>query len=172
MATFAMRTTLLLLGCLVVMPACHAQVSQSDSQTLQEILSELRQIRSEMHNQQAENRNVQVLLFEMQTYQTNINRATQRTDDARSKLSEVQEAERRHAAEISRAEDSLRDAQDEADKKRLAGDMDRLKAGLTSFKAMEQDRIAVLQQAEAQLQKAEDAFDTVQNELGQILKGH
>jgi chromosome segregation ATPase len=108
----------------------------------------------------------------MQTYQTDINRATQRTDDARSKLSEVQEAERRHTAEISRAEDSLRDAQGEADKKRLAGDIDRLKAGLTSFKAMEQDRITVLQQAEAQLQKAEDAFDTVQNELGQILKGH
>jgi hypothetical protein len=50
--------------------------------------------------------------------------------------------------------------------------MNRLKAGLTSFKAMEQDRRAVLQQAEAQLQKAEDAFDAVQNELGQILKGH
>jgi hypothetical protein len=37
---------------------------------------------------------------------------------------------------------------------------------------MEQDRITALQQAEAQLQKAEDAFETVQNQLGQLLKGH
>jgi hypothetical protein len=36
---------------------------------------------------------------------------------------------------------------------------------------MEQDRITVLQQAEAQLQKAQDAFDAVQNQLGQLLKG-
>jgi len=35
---------------------------------------------------------------------------------------------------------------------------------------MEQDRISVLQQAEAQLQKAEDGFETVQTELGQLLK--
>ncbi len=172
MATFAMRTLVLLISCLAMLPACHAQVSQSDSQTLQDILSELRQLRSEIHNQQAENRAIQILLFEMQTYQADINRATQRTDDASSKLAEVKEAERRHAAEISRAEDSLRDAQDEVDKKRLASDIDRLKTGLTSFKAMEQDRISVLQQAEAQLQKAEDAFDGVQNELGKILKRH
>lgn len=114
---------------------------------------------------------MQVLLFEMQTDQTAINRATQRTDDARSKLSEVLEGERRGAADISRVEDSLRDAQDEADKKSLANDIDRLKAGLASFKMMEQDRITALHQAEAQLQKAEDAFDAVQNELGQLIKG-
>jgi hypothetical protein len=146
-------------------------MSQSDSQTLQAILSELRQIRSELHDQQVRNQTMQVLLFQMQTYQTAINRATQRTDDARSKLSDVREGERHFSADISRDEDSLRDAQDEADKKRLAADIDRSKRALASFKTMEQDRIAVLQQAEVQLQKAEDGFDSVQNELGQLLKG-
>jgi DNA repair exonuclease SbcCD ATPase subunit len=156
---------------LAVTSVGHAQMSQSDSQTLQAILSELRQIRSELHDQQARNQTMQVQLFQMQTYQTAINRATQRTDDARSKLSDVREGERHFSADISRDEDSLRDAQDEADKKRLAADIDRSKRALASFKTMEQDRIAVLQQAEAQLQKAEDGFDFVQNELGQLLKG-
>jgi chromosome segregation ATPase len=165
------RILLSLIAGLAMTPACGAQVNSSDSQTLQAILSELRQIRSELHNQQAQNQTMQVLLFEMQTYQAAINRATQRTDDARSKLSEAREGERRHAADIGRDEDSLRDTQDEAEKKRLAADIDRLKGGLASFKAMEQDRITVLQQAEAQLQKAQDAFDAVQNELGQLLKG-
>jgi hypothetical protein len=156
---------------LAVTSVGHAQMSQSDSQTLQAILSELRQIRSELHDQQARNQTMQVLLFQMQNYQTAINRATQRTDDARPKLSDVREGERHFSADISRDEDSLRDAQDEADKKRLAADIDRSKRALASFKTMEQDRIAVLQQAEAQLQKAEDGFDSVQNELGQLLKG-
>jgi DUF4097 and DUF4098 domain-containing protein YvlB len=110
---------------LAVTSVGHAQMSQSDSQTLQAILSELRQIRSELHDQQVRNQTMQVLLFQMQTYQTAINRATQRTDDARSKLSDVREGERHFSADISRDEDSLRDAQDEADKKRLAADSSR-----------------------------------------------
>jgi len=165
------RIVLSLIAVLAMTSACDAQVNQSDSQTLQAILAELRQIRSELHNQQAQNQTMQVLLFQMQTYQTAINRATQRTDDARSELSRVREGERRVAADISRDEDSLRDAQDEADKKRLAAEIDRSKGGLASFKTMEQDRTTILQQAEAQLQKAQDAFDSVQNELGQLLKG-
>jgi hypothetical protein len=162
---------LTVIAALAVTSVGHAQVNQSDSQTLQAILSELRQIRSELHDQQVRNQTMQVLLFEMQTYQTTINRATQRTDDAKTKLSDAREAERHFSADISRDEDSLKDAQDEADKRRLAADIDRSKRALASFKAMEQDRIAVLQQAEAQLQKAEDGFESVQNEFGQLLKG-
>jgi phage-related protein len=165
------RILLSLMVGIAMTPACGAQVNSSDSQTLQAILSELRQIRAELHNQQAQNQTMQVLLFQMQTYQSAINRATQRTDDARSQLSGVREAESRIAADISRDEDSLRDAQDEADKKKLAADIERSKGGLASFKTMEQDRITVLQQAEAQLQKAQDSFDAVQNQLGQLLKG-
>jgi hypothetical protein len=165
------RIILSLIAGLAMTPACGAQVNSSDSQTLQAILSELREIRAELHNQHAQNQTMQVLLFQMQTYQTAINRATQRTDDARSELSKVREAETHFAADISRNEDSLRDPQDEADKKRLAAEIERSKGGLASFKTMEQDRITVLQQAEAQLQKAQDAFDAVQTELGQLLKG-
>jgi len=165
------RIALLLTTCLAITSLCGAQVNRSDSETLQAILSELRQIRSELHNQQAQNQTLQVLLFEMQTYQTAINRATLRTDDARSKLAEARAEERHFSTEISRGEDSLREVQDQADKKRMEADIESSKRSLASFKTMEQDLIAVLQQAEAQLQKAQDAFDTVQNELGQLLKG-
>jgi hypothetical protein len=165
------RTILALIAGLAMTSVCNAQVNQSDSQTLQAILSELRQLRTELHNQQAQNQTMQVLLFQMQMYQAVINRDTQRTDDARSKLSEVRDAEKHIAADISRDEDALRNSQDEVDKKRIAADIERSKAGLISFKVMEQDRITVLQQAEAQLQKAEDAFDAAQNEVGQLLKG-
>jgi hypothetical protein len=99
------RIILSLMVGIAMTPACGAQVNSSDSQTLQAILSELRQIRAELHNQQAQNQTMQVLLFQMQTYQSAINRATQRTDDARSQLSGVREAESRLAADISRDED-------------------------------------------------------------------
>jgi Tfp pilus assembly protein PilO len=164
------KITFLVIAGLAVTPIGYAQVNRSDSQTLQAILSELREIRSELHNQQAQNQTMQVLLFQMQTYQTTINRATQRTDDARSNLAEVREGERHFSDDIGRDEDSLQEAQDEAERKRLASDIDGSKASLASFKTMEQDRITVLQQAEAQLQKAEESFDAVQNQVGQLLK--
>jgi hypothetical protein len=78
--------------------------------------------------------------------------------------------ERHFSTEVSRDEDSVREVQDEADKKRIETDIDSSKRALASFKTMEQDRIAVLQQAEAQLQKAEDGFESVQKELGQLLR--
>jgi phage-related protein len=165
------RIILTVIAGLAVTSAGHAEVNQSDSQTLQAILSELRQIRSELHDQQARNQTMQVLLFEMQTYQTAVNRATQRTDEAKLKLSETRDAERHFSTDISRGEDSLREVQDEADKKRIEADIERSKQALASFKIMEQDRIAVLQQAEAQLQKAEEGFESAQNQLGQLLKG-
>ena len=59
---------------------------------------------------------------------------------------------------------------DEVERQRLASDIERSKASLASFKTMEQDRITFFQQAEAQLQKVQEDFDGVQNQLGQLLK--
>jgi hypothetical protein len=165
------KITFLVIAGLAVTRLVSAQANRSDSQTLQAILSELRAICSELHNEQAQNQTMQVLLFQMQTYQTAINRAIQRTDDARSNLAEVREGEMHFSDDVGRDEDLLQEAQDDAERKRLASDIDRSKASQASFKTMEQDRITVLQQAEAQLQKAEEGFDAVQSQLGQLLKG-
>jgi Tfp pilus assembly protein PilO len=156
---------------LALTPMGYAQASRSDSQTLQEILSELRAICSELHNQQARSLTLQVLLFQMQTYQTAINRATQQTADARSNLTSVRDGEMSYSDDIGRDEDLLHEAQDGAERKELEFDLDRSKVSLASFKTMEQDRIAVLQQAEAQLQKAEEGFDAVQSQVERLLTG-
>lgn len=164
------KITFVVIAGLAVTRLGYAQVSQPDSQTLQALLSELRAIRYELHNQQAQNQTLQVLLFQMQTYQTAINRATQRTDDARSSLADLREGERHFSDDVARDEDLLQAAQDEAERQRLASDIESSKASLASLKTMEQDRITVFQQAEAQLQKLQEDFDGVQNQLGQLLK--
>lgn len=164
------KITFLVIAGLAVTPMAYAQENRSDSQTLQAILGELREIRSELHNHQAQNQTMQVLLFQMQTYQTAINHATQRTDDARSNLAVVREGETYYSNDIGQDEDSLQHAQDEAERKNLESDLESSKVSLASLKTVEQDRIAVLQQAEADLQKEEEGFDAVQNQLGQLLK--
>ena len=66
------RIIVLLIAGLAMTSECAAQVNQSDSQTLQAILSELRELRAELHNQHAQTQTMQVLLFQMQMYQTAI----------------------------------------------------------------------------------------------------
>ncbi len=108
------------------------QVSQSDAQTLQAILAELRAVHSELRVQEARTQTVQILLYELQTQQAVINRATQRVDDARSKLSGVQEGERHFAADITRSEDVLRTTEDQAEKARITANIERSKAEISS----------------------------------------
>ncbi len=153
-----------------LMPSCGAQLSQTDSQTLQAILAELRQMHSELRTQQAQNQAMQILLFQMQTQQSLINHATQRVEDTRAKLSEVQEAERHVTAESIRSEELLRTSTDELEKKTLAAEVERSKSELANLKTSEQDRSATLQQAEAELKKAQDTFDNIEDQLDQLVK--
>jgi hypothetical protein len=67
------------------MPA-FSQASQSDSQTIQAILSELQGIRNDMRLTAIS----RILLTELQTQQTVVNAATERTNRARRDLSDLQ----------------------------------------------------------------------------------
>ena len=146
------------------------QVSQSDTQTLQAILAELRAVHSELRVQEARTQTIQILLYELQTQQAVINRATQRVDDARSKLSGVQEGERHVAADITRSEDVLRTTEDQTEKAGITANIERSKAELASLRSSEQDRLTNQQQAESELQRAQEAYDTIQNDLDQLMR--
>jgi len=48
--------------------------------------------------------------------------------------------------------------------------MDRLKDGLSSLKKLEQDRLSNQQEAAASLQKAQDAYDAIEEQLSALMK--
>jgi tRNA U34 5-carboxymethylaminomethyl modifying enzyme MnmG/GidA len=125
---------------------------------------------SEIRAQAARTQTIEILLFELQTQQGAVNRATQRVDNAKERLAEVQEGLGRSSAEIARAEDVLRAASSETDKATAESELNRLKNGSTSFKRMEQDRLFDQQQADAQLRKAQITYDTIQDELNRVMK--
>jgi hypothetical protein len=58
----------------------------------------------------------------------------------------------------------------EADKNRLASEMDRLKGGLSSINKLEQDRLSNQQEAEALLRKTQDAYDAIEDQLNALMK--
>jgi hypothetical protein len=73
-------------------------------------------------------------------------------------------------ADMTKVEEAQNTAATEADKSRLASDMDRLKSGLSSIKKLEQDRLSNQQEAEASLRKTQDAYDAIEDQLSALMK--
>src|SRR2546430_8011089 len=86
--------------------ATFAQTTSSDSQTLQALLTEIRQLRQDLQVSLTRIQSAQILLSRLQIQQVSVSRASQHLDDARSKLAEVQVVIRSEAAEIKHYEDS------------------------------------------------------------------
>src|SRR6266566_829350 len=86
--------------------ATFAQTTSSDSQTLQALLTEVRQLHQDLQVSLMRMQSAQVLLSRLQLEQVAVSRASQHLDDARSKLAEVQVVIRSETAEIKHLEDS------------------------------------------------------------------
>src|SRR5580704_697162 len=80
-----------------------AQTAHSDSQTLDAILAELREIHDELRSTRA----MQTLLAELQAKQGVVNQALERVDRERSSLIQIQVDEKRTSSELDSAQDKL-----------------------------------------------------------------
>jgi chromosome segregation ATPase len=149
---------------------CAGQSASPSEQTLQAVLSELRAIHADMRVESARTQNMELLLAELQLQSATVTRAVERVDTARSKTSDVQEGIRGTTGDITRVEEARDTAATEADKSRIASDIDRLKDRLSNLKKLEQDRLSNQQEAEASLQKAQDAYDATEDQLGTLIK--
>ena len=70
--------------------AAFGQASSSDSQTLQALLTEVRELRKVLLVSIAKMQSAQILLARLQIQEVAVTRASQHLDDARSRLAEVQ----------------------------------------------------------------------------------
>ena len=85
----------------LVVGACAAQTRDSDSQTLYQILVELRAIHEDMRVSET----TQLLVAELEMQQGVVSHAVQDADNARTKLNEIHLDQKQVAAELDRAED-------------------------------------------------------------------
>ena len=157
--------TFALLGILSAAPA-PGQTTQTDSQTLQAILTEMRAI----HNDVRLSQTTQILLAELQMQQNATNRATERRDDVRTKLTQVQDNEKNMTAQLTQFQ-ACADATIDATRKQQFTDMQaNLKIALTNLKSQEQDRSSELQDAETALRKEQQTLAGIQAQLDDVVK--
>ena len=131
------RTYFLIAAVFGLATAAFAQTTSSDSQTMQSLLTEVRQLRQDLQVSFTRMESAQILLSRMQIQRVAVSRASQHLDDARTKLAEVQVVIRSETAEIKHYEDAPGNAENEA---QAAAALNRAKSDLEASTNLAQQR--------------------------------
>lgn len=170
-----MRSTFLFVICLLFLssllfPSASGlgQSTANDSQGIQALVAEVRQLRVDLHATNASALRAQVLLYRLQVQEATVARVSQHLNDERSRLAQAQEHRRNLAAGLKGNEERMESGISEI----TPTDIARLKAELENLAAEEQQRQTAEMEAEEQLRVEqaklsglEDRVDRLEKEL-------
>ena len=161
-----MRRTYFLIAVVFGMAsATFAQTTSSDSQTLQALLTEVRQVRQELRVSLTRMQNAQILLSRLQIQEVAVSRASQHLDDARSKLAEIQFVIRSETAEIKHFEDAPNTGDNAAQNEDA---LRRAKSDLEASTNLAQQRQSIETDAEQQLRTEQDKLNRLESQLDEL----
>jgi hypothetical protein len=156
---------LVFLAILTAKPAL-AQAGQSDSQTLQAILTEMRGI----HNDVRLSATSQILLTELQIQQSTVDKALQRRDDLQNQVMQLQANQKNMAAQLAYIEANSGSTTDGPQAKQIQQQRDNIKLQSAAQKTQEDQRANDLLDAEGSLRKTQDALADIQAQLDTVVK--
>ncbi len=164
------RALFLLFGLFVASASAFGQSTTTDSQTLQALLSEIRQLRKDLQTTTVASQRVQILMYRLQSQQAAVARAQQRADEVHSRLTEAQAGVRHFASEIERAETALNDSQNSNDRKQLEGMLAAAKHELELQKTAEQEWETKEAEAVQNLRSEESKLAALEEQLDHLDK--
>jgi len=141
----------LIIGFLLTARPVLGQSPSSDSQTLQALLAEVRQLHHDLQTTTLAAQRTQILLYRLQVQQSLVRRMQERVDDTRSKLAQIHAEQKRLTTALKQYEDSVSHSENPAQEKEVAEVMASLKAGLETQTSNEQEAQAKQMEGEEQL---------------------
>ncbi len=137
-----------------------AQTAPTDSQTLQAILAEFRQLRQELRTTSAMAARAQVALYRLQRQDEAVARARQRVDDVRSNVAKLETDKNNKALEIQRGKAATsRSPNPDAEQNFTDIVLPSLKSQLELLQKQEQQARAEESEAEQQLRDEQTKLD-------------
>ena len=155
------RAILVEFCCLSMLASSFGQTRDTDSQTLREILLELRAIHDDMRVTET----TQILVAELEMQQSAVSRATESVDTARAKLNDIHRDQKQVAGELQQAEDLLDKATNADERDGISAAIERHKSNIAALKTAERDLSSSLQDMERRLQSAQDKLADIESEL-------
>jgi chromosome segregation ATPase len=165
------RTSTLILGFLAFSTPVFGQTSSTDSETLQALLAEVRQLRHDLQTTTISAQRAQILLYRLQAQEAVVARVSKRLDDARGTLAQLQTDHKHVAADIKRFEEFVSNTENSPTERKQTEDiLPQLKTRLESLENQEQ--LEQTKEAEAQeQQRLEQAkLESLQEELERLEK--
>ncbi len=164
------RSWFLVLPLLLASPVAFGQTSSTDSQTLQALLAEVRQLRQELRTTTVAAQRVQILLYRLQIQEGAVERAQRRVDDARLALSQTRTEMKMLTSGIKQTEDKVSNAQNPAERKRQEDLLVKFKAELESQQNSEQQSQTKESEAEQDLRAERAKLAALQDQLDRLDK--
>jgi len=165
------RSSLFVQGLLLCSTACLGQTTPGDSQTLQALLSEVRQLRQDLQTTTIAGQRAQILIYRLQGQEAAVARASQRLDEAREKLARIQDERKHAAADVKRNEDFINNTENPANqRKEVEGMLSQLKTRVELLENQEQQLQTREIDAEQQLRTEEVRLSDLRDQLDRLDK--
>jgi chromosome segregation ATPase len=165
------RSSLFAVGLLLFSTTCFGQTASGDSQTLQALLVEVRQLRQDLQTTTMATQRAQILLYRLQGEEAAVARASQRFEEAREKVAAIQDQREHVAANIKEYEEFVGNTENpSAKRKELEDRLPQFKTRLESLKSEEQQRQTREMEAEQQLRAEEARLSELRDQLDRLDK--
>lgn len=164
------RFWLLILTLLFISAPGSSQSTSSDSQTLQALLAEVRQLRQDLQTTTAAAQRAQILLYRLQLQEGAVARASQELNEARLRLGQTQDQRRHLAASMKENEEFARNSDNPILRKESEQVVARIKPELERLADEEQQRQARVIDAEEQLRTGQAKLGGLQDQVDRLEK--
>jgi DNA repair exonuclease SbcCD ATPase subunit len=163
------RNFLLILFVFGIPAAGLAQATTSDSQTLQALLTEVRELRQDLRLSLARIQSAQILLSRLQTQQAAVTRASEHLNDARSKLTEAQNHHNDVRNNLKRLEEALSAEENLVRQKELRDMINHSKSELEDSTEVQQRQAAEIE-SEQQMRAEQDKLAVLETQLDELVR--
>jgi chromosome segregation ATPase len=155
---------------LVIVTAAGAQTASPDTQALQALVTEIRQLRQDLQATTIVTQRVQIVLYRLQTQTALVTSAASRLEDARTSLGKAQSEMKRVSGFISVAEEEVKSAQDPAQRKAKEDNLTQIRAYIERVTADEQRLQSREIDAETQHRAEQNKLANLQDQLDRLDK--
>lgn len=165
------RLSFLLLILAVVSTPATGQTTSKDSQTLQALLSEVRQLRQDFETTVVVAHKMQVLIYRLQMQNTTVVRLSRSVDDAHAEVNQLKNQRDKLATDIKQQEDFVSsNLNASGDRKAVEDALPGLKEKLASLEDQLQQAQKEESTAQGQLQSDRAKLDSLEAEFDRIEK--
>ena len=150
--------------------AAFAQTPPPDTQALQALVAEIRQLRLDLQATTVTTQRVQIVLYRLQSQTTLVTRANSHLEDVRSSLANLQSEKRNTSARMLQMEETLRSSQSPNERKMSEDLLPQLKAAVDRLAADEQRLQSRVIDAETQYRAEQAKLADMQDQLDRLDK--